>query len=86
MELKQTILLLINPLGNKKRIGKIVAQISYVLSQQKISFLSFTETWPAEINIYKEVWLVGGDGTVNYLLNFHQQIRQGLHIHHHRYL
>jgi YegS/Rv2252/BmrU family lipid kinase len=74
MESKQTILLLVNPLGSKKRIEKIVAQISSVLSQQKISFLSFTETWPAEINIYNEVWLVGGDGTVNYLLNFYEQI------------
>ena len=74
METGQTILLLINPLANKKKIEKISSQISNSLSQRKIDFISFTETWPAEINIYKEVWLIGGDGTVNYFLNVYKNI------------
>lgn len=74
MELKQTILLLINPLGNKNRIGKITNQISKDLSKKKILFTSFIEFWPEDINTYKEVWLIGGDGTVNYFLNFYQRI------------
>ena len=71
---KERVLLLINPLGNKKRIEKIVVQITAVLSQRKIPFESFTATWPAEINIYKEAWIVGGDGTLNYFLNFYKNI------------
>jgi len=59
----QLILLLINPLANKKVIAKTVAQITTALNERKIVFESFTESWPAEINIYKEVWLIGGDGT-----------------------
>ena len=74
MNLEETILLLINPLANKKRIEKISSQVSIALSQRKIDFISFTKSWPAEINIYKEVWLIGGDGTVNYLLNFYKNI------------
>ncbi|HEY8687915.1 MAG TPA: YegS/Rv2252/BmrU family lipid kinase [Chitinophagaceae bacterium] len=74
METGQTILLLINPLANKKKIEKIRSQVSNVLSQRKIDFISFTELWPEEINFYKEVWLVGGDGTVNYFLNFYKNI------------
>ena len=74
METGQTILLLINPLANKKRIEKISSQISVASSQRKIDFISFIKLWPAEINIYKEVWLIGGDGTVNYLLNFYKNI------------
>ncbi|MEO7293389.1 MAG: YegS/Rv2252/BmrU family lipid kinase [Ginsengibacter sp.] len=74
METGQTILLLINPLANKKRIEKISNQILIALSQRKINFISFIESWPAEINIYKEVWLIGGDGTVNHLLNFYKNI------------
>ena len=74
METGQTILLLINPLANKKRIEKIHSQISTALSQRKIDFVSFTESWPVEINIYKEVWLIGGDGTMNYFLNFYTEI------------
>ncbi|MGI8583298.1 MAG: diacylglycerol/lipid kinase family protein [Chitinophagaceae bacterium] len=70
----QTILLLINPLTNNKRIEKIVAQISAVLSENKVLFISFIASWPQEINIYKEVWLIGGDGTLNYFLNFYKNI------------
>ena len=71
---KETILILANPLGNKRRIEKIVSQISSALTQRKILFAIFTESWPAEINSYKEVWLVGGDGTLNYFLNFSKSI------------
>ncbi len=70
----QTILLLINPLTNNKRIEKIVAQISAVLSENKVLFISFIASWPQEINIYKEAWLIGGDGTLNYFLNFYKNI------------
>jgi YegS/Rv2252/BmrU family lipid kinase len=70
----QLILLLINPLANKKVIAKTVAQITTALNERKIVFESFTESWPAEINIYKEVWLIGGDGTLNYFLNFYKSI------------
>lgn len=71
----QLILLLINPLANKKVIAKTVAQITTALNERKIVFESFTESWPAEINIYKEVWLIGGDGTLNYFLNFYKSIK-----------
>ena len=74
MQLKQTILLLINPLANKKRIGKIVSRVTGELLNRNISFQSFTGSWPADINSYKEVWLIGGDGTVNYLINFYENI------------
>ena len=74
MELRQTILLLINPLGDKKKVEKITHKISETLSQNEISFTSFTESWPEEVNAYKEVWLIGGDGTLNYLLNFYKNI------------
>ena len=69
---KETIVLLINPLGNKKRIDKVVSQISALI--QKTSFETFTGSWPKEINSYKEIWLVGGDGTLNYLLNHYTNI------------
>jgi YegS/Rv2252/BmrU family lipid kinase len=71
---KETILILINPLGNKKRLEKIVSKISFSLAQKKIDYISFTRSWPAEINLYKEVWLVGGDGTLNFFLNFYKSI------------
>lgn len=70
----ETIVLLINPLAKKERIKNVNTQIVSFLSRRKISYKSFIEDWPAEINIYKEVWLIGGDGTVNYFLNFYKEI------------
>nr|MBA3674657.1 hypothetical protein [Chitinophagaceae bacterium] len=74
MDNSATILLLINPLAKKKKTNKIVKEIVAVLSDRKISFVSFTAVWPEEINFYKEVWIIGGDGTLNYFLNFYNSI------------
>lgn len=71
---KEIILVLINPLGNKRRVKKIVSKISSALTQRKIPFETFAEEWPPEINAYKEMWLLGGDGTMNYFLNFYSHI------------
>ena len=70
----RTLTLLINPFANKKRIKRIVKQIIAALSQRKIQFTAFADSWPKEINSYKEAWLIGGDGTVNYFLNFYKNI------------
>jgi YegS/Rv2252/BmrU family lipid kinase len=72
---EKTILLLINPLGNKRKIEKIVSEITSSLSQRQILFSSFTDTWPDEINDFKEAWIVGGDGTLNYFLNYYKSIQ-----------
>ena len=74
MDNSATILLLVNPLAKKKKTNKIVKEIVTVLSGRKISFVTFTEVWPEEINFYKEVWIIGGDGTLNYFLNFYNSI------------
>ncbi|MEJ7823091.1 MAG: YegS/Rv2252/BmrU family lipid kinase [Chitinophagaceae bacterium] len=74
MDNSATILLLINPLARKKKTNKIVEEIVTVLSGRKISFAPFTDVWPEEINFYKEVWIIGGDGTLNYFLNFYNTI------------
>ncbi len=71
---KQIILILVNPLANKTKTEKILKQIQAILSGKNILFEKFTEKWPAEINIYKEVWLIGGDGTLNYFINLYDTV------------
>jgi len=34
----------------------------------------FENTWPASLNEFNEIWLVGGDGTVNYFLNYYTEL------------
>jgi YegS/Rv2252/BmrU family lipid kinase len=74
MDESGTIVLLINPLAKKNKIQQIAAAINEILSKREIPFASITEHWPAEINNFKEVWLIGGDGTLNYFLNFYNEI------------
>ncbi len=57
METGQTILLLINPLANKKKIEDQHPGIECFILK-KIDFHCFTQSWPAEINIYKEIKLI----------------------------
>lgn len=45
-----------------------------MLSSKELAHELFREYWPEEINSYKEVWLIGGDGIVSYLLNFYKEI------------
>lgn len=68
-----TIVVLVNPLY-KKRAKQTVVEIADVLSENNISFQLFTDTWPADLNSYKEVWMIGGDGTLNHLLNRYSDI------------
>jgi len=70
----ETIAVLINPFGNKKRVEKIHTHITEALSQAKIPFTSFNADWPVDINAWKEAWLIGGDGTLNYFLNHYKTI------------
>src|SRR4028118_158014 len=71
---KETIAILINPQGRKKIIDWVVSQMFFQLNRWEILFTAFIKEWPVEINLYKEVWLIGGDGTVNYFLNFYKDI------------
>ncbi len=71
---KEIILILVNPLANKTRTEKILNQIQTILSAKNILFENFTEKWPVEINIYKEAWLIGGDGTLNYFINLYDTV------------
>ena len=71
--LPEKIILLVNPLPNKHR-AQLCAEIISTLTKKKIAFDAFREAWPAAINFYKEAWLVGGDGTLNYFLNCYNSI------------
>lgn len=72
--LRETILILGNPNTNKKKVNRIIDEIISILSEGKILNECFRETWINQINSYKEVWVIGGDGTLNYFLNFYKNI------------
>src|SRR5687767_3317389 len=65
----QHIAILCNPLaGAGKAIG-IAQKIKESLEKKNIPFLLFTENWPPDFSGFTDVWISGGDGTLNYFIN-----------------
>jgi diacylglycerol kinase (ATP) len=64
--------------GNGKAV-KLAAKIKQLLNEQKISSQIFTEKeWDARLYHFDQVWIAGGDGTVNYFVNQYNDIKKPL--------
>lgn len=68
------IAILVNPLAKRKVVSAKLELIKKILSDRKIAFDVFDTKWPQNINTYTEAWIIGGDGTLNYLLNAYSNI------------
>src|SRR5687768_13353945 len=65
--------------GNGKALSMADQIISY-LKQKEISYTIFTARWPQVWNETTQVWIVGGDGTLNYFINQYPDIKLPLSI------
>lgn len=63
------ITLLVNPVAGKGRAAAMCRQIRTFLEQKQIDFEEFSEIWPSTIENTDAIFLVGGDGTLNYFIN-----------------
>ncbi|MEO5985305.1 MAG: diacylglycerol kinase family protein, partial [Ferruginibacter sp.] len=76
MQLKskfQHIAILVNPFSGKGRAIKVNNIITNKLLLQAVSFQSFSTEWPEFLHEFSEVWLIGGDGTINFFLNKYKE-------------
>jgi diacylglycerol kinase (ATP) len=69
MQTLPSIAILCNPLAGAGRALALAEKISKELVKRKISFCLFKENWPGDFQEYSDVWIVGGDGTLNYFIN-----------------
>jgi len=53
-------------------------EIKNLLEQNTIQFSFFDNHWPGELTSFTEIWIIGGDGTINYFLNHYKNISQPL--------
>ena len=63
------IALLVNSKAGKSQSLKISGYITEQLILKNISHKNFIDQWPDELISFSEVWIIGGDGTINYFLN-----------------
>jgi diacylglycerol kinase (ATP) len=64
-----TIAILFNQLAGRHRAQQMAASIADALKSRQISYEIFGDRWPGNVSGFRSVWIIGGDGTLNYFLN-----------------
>ena len=64
-----SVAILENPNAGKGRSGQLAAWLLKELSARSIDATVFKETWPEKFEGFSDIWLIGGDGTINYFIN-----------------
>ncbi len=73
-ETDRYIAIAVNPVSGKGLAVKTGQWLTNQLRERKINHQSFTVNWPQNFLGFTEVWIIGGDGTVNYFLNHYLDI------------
>ncbi|MGB3006824.1 MAG: diacylglycerol kinase family protein [Chitinophagaceae bacterium] len=74
-EIQKNITVLCNPIAGVGKAISLSERIVAELSFRKISFSLFKESWPLSFEGYTDIWIIGGDGTMNYFVNHYPEIQ-----------
>ena len=67
----KNIAIVCNALAGAGRAVALAQNISMELSGRQIDHSFFNDKWPVNFNGYTDIWIVGGDGTLNYFFNLY---------------
>ena len=73
--LSSHIAIAVNPVKHRRFIKRLCKQIIQELILRNISFVVFNEQWPDSFENFSDIWLVGGDGTLNYFINHYSNCK-----------
>lgn len=73
--MEKNIAVICNPLAGAGKALRLAEKIAEALSGYKITNSLFTESWPADLTMFSDAFIVGGDGTLNYFINHYPDIR-----------
>lgn len=68
------IAILCNPLAGVGKAIMLAEQIANELTKQQVSHELILEHWPVAFTSFTDVWIAGGDGTLNYFINHYPDI------------
>lgn len=63
------IALVCNPSRGNEKTLRMAHAIAMVLAQKQIAYSVFSEQWPKAFPGISDIWIVGGDGTLNHFIN-----------------
>jgi diacylglycerol kinase (ATP) len=69
-----------NPTRENEKALRMTNSIEILLSGMDIPHKVFASAWPSDFNEFTEVWIIGGDGTVNWFVNQYPAIQLPLAI------
>lgn len=58
-----------NSKAGKGNAARLLTWIEHELRLRELKFTSFVDDWPESWDPFSEVWIIGGDGTLNYFIN-----------------
>lgn len=63
------IALVCNPTRENEKALRITESVAILLSGMNVCFSKFLSAWPKQWDGFTDIWIVGGDGTVNWFIN-----------------
>ncbi len=72
---KKNIAILCNPLAGVGKALLLAEKILTEITTRNIKYTLFKESWPGDFNNFTDIWIVGGDGTLNYFFNHNKEIK-----------
>ena len=70
----KNIAVICNPIAGAGKAVTLSEKITNELDQKQITYKLFKENWPEYFDGFTDVWIVGGDGTLNYFINHYPDI------------
>ena len=58
-----------NPAAGSGKSARIAAYLVNELSKRAIPAVVFKKDWPPDFSEFSDIWVIGGDGTINYFIN-----------------
>ena len=80
MIFEKHVALLCNPTPKADKAVRLTDQIAVSLNNRQVKHSIFTVYWPQLWSDITDVWVVGGDGTLNYFINQYPEIKLPLSI------
>lgn len=71
----KNIAIVCNSLAGVGKAVSIAQKLEKELVKQQINHTLIINNWPADFNDYTDIWIVGGDGTLNYFINLYPDIK-----------
>lgn len=72
---EKNIALVCNPTSQNEKALRMTNSVEILLSGMDIPHKVFTSAWPDTFDDFTEVWIVGGDGTINWFVNHYPSIQ-----------